>query len=58
MVTLSVDEVMPATDALPTQPLGDLFEDALVVGGVPALPVLAPGGCISRQRALLRRTGP
>jgi pimeloyl-ACP methyl ester carboxylesterase len=44
VVTFQVDEVSPVTERLPTQPLGDLFPDALVVGGDPALPVLAPSG--------------
>jgi Domain of unknown function (DUF4419) len=44
MVTFPVDEVVPATDVLPTQALGDLVADALVVGGDSALPVLVPDG--------------
>src|SRR4051794_6153938 len=44
MVTFPVDDVTPAADALPTQPLGDLVKDALVVGGDPALPLLVPNG--------------
>ncbi|GAA4091603.1 hypothetical protein GCM10022214_61000 [Actinomadura miaoliensis] len=35
---------MPAAEALPTRPLGERFTDALLVGGDPALPVLAPDG--------------
>jgi hypothetical protein len=44
VVTFPVDDVLAATDLLPTQPLGDVFAGALVVGGDPALPVLAPDG--------------
>jgi hypothetical protein len=44
MVTFRVDDVTPAAVALPTQPLGDLFADALAVGGDPGLPVLVPNG--------------
>jgi hypothetical protein len=44
MVPFRVDDVAPATEALPTQPLGDLFGDALVVGGDPALRILMPNG--------------
>lgn len=44
MVTFAVDDVVPVQTALPTQPLRDLFPDALVVGGDPALPILVPDG--------------
>jgi hypothetical protein len=44
MVTFPVDDVTPAVDALPSLPLGSLVGEALVVGGDPALPVLAPDG--------------
>lgn len=44
MVTFPVDGVRPATEALPTQPLGDLFADALAIGGDPASLVLEPNG--------------
>ncbi|MEU5725924.1 DUF4419 domain-containing protein [Micromonospora sp. NPDC047738] len=44
MVTFRVDEVAPAAEGLPTRPLGELFGDALVFGGDPALPVLVPDG--------------
>jgi hypothetical protein len=44
MVTFPVDDVRPATELLPTQPLGDLYPEALAIGGDPALPVLAPNG--------------
>jgi hypothetical protein len=44
MVTFRVDEVTPAAEGLPTRPLGELFRDALVFGGDPALPVLVPDG--------------
>jgi hypothetical protein len=40
----AVDDVVPAGEALPTRALGELFADALAVGGDPALPVLAPDG--------------
>jgi hypothetical protein len=42
MVTFPVDDVTPATDILPTQPLADRFPDALVVGG--DTEVLEPDG--------------
>src|SRR5512138_81120 len=44
MVTFQVDDVAPVTQALPSRPLGDMFPDALVVGGDPALPILVPNG--------------
>ncbi|MET7396468.1 DUF4419 domain-containing protein [Dactylosporangium sp. NPDC005572] len=44
MVTFTVDDVTPAAERLPTQPLGELFPEALVFGGDPQLPVLAPDG--------------
>lgn len=44
MVTFPVDDVTPAARRLPQRPLGELFPDALVVGGDPALPVLEPDG--------------
>lgn len=44
MVTFRVDDVTPVIEKLPTQPLGDVFADALVVGGDPALPILVPDG--------------
>ncbi|MEU4645039.1 DUF4419 domain-containing protein [Micromonospora sp. NPDC023814] len=44
MVTFRVDEVTSAAEGLPTRPLGELFGDALVFGGDPALPVLVPDG--------------
>lgn len=44
MVTFPVDDVAAASDALPTQPFGDLFGNALVIGGDRALPVLVPDG--------------
>jgi hypothetical protein len=44
MVTFPVDDVVPAIDTLPTQPLRDLFPDALVVGGDPRRPVLVQSG--------------
>lgn len=44
MVTFRVDDVTPVTEALPTQALGDLCTDALVIGGDPATPILAPNG--------------
>ena len=44
MVTFSVDDVTPADAPLPTRPLGELFADALAVGGDPVLPVLDPDG--------------
>jgi hypothetical protein len=39
-----VDDVVPAAEALPVRPLGELFGDSLAVGGDPALPVLPPDG--------------
>jgi hypothetical protein len=44
VASFPVDNVVPAGDVLPTLPLGELFTDALAVGGDPALPVLAPDG--------------
>lgn len=44
VVSFPVDDVVPAVEPLPTQPLGSLFADALAVGGDPAGPVLAPDG--------------
>ena len=44
MVTFGVDDVIPATGLLPSQPLGEVFGDALVVGGDPTLRVLVPDG--------------
>ncbi len=44
MVTFTVDDVTPAAQRLPQRPLGELFPNALVVGGDPELPVLAPDG--------------
>jgi hypothetical protein len=44
MVTFPVDDVEPAAQLLPTRPLSDLYPDAIVVGGDPALPVLPPDG--------------
>lgn len=44
MVTFEVDDVTPAAETLPTQPLGDLYPEALVVGGDPGTPVLEPTG--------------
>jgi hypothetical protein len=44
VVSFPVDDVVPAVEVLPTLTLGDLFADALAVGGDPALPVLAPDG--------------
>lgn len=44
MVTFRVDDVLPAAEPLPTRPLGEVFPDALVLGGDPALPVIEPDG--------------
>jgi hypothetical protein len=44
MVTFAVDDVTPADAPLPTQPLAELYPDAIAVGGDPALPVLADTG--------------
>ncbi|HEX6685589.1 MAG TPA: DUF4419 domain-containing protein [Candidatus Limnocylindrales bacterium] len=44
MRQFAVDDVTPAAEPLPTVALGELFEDALAVGGDPALRVLAPDG--------------
>ncbi|MEU7821556.1 DUF4419 domain-containing protein [Catellatospora sp. NPDC049133] len=41
MVTFAVDDVTPAAGPLPTRPLGELYPDALAIGGDPDLPVLA-----------------
>ncbi|MFF2549547.1 DUF4419 domain-containing protein [Nocardia sp. NPDC058058] len=44
MQTFPIDDVTPAAEALPTRPLGELFPDALVLGGDPALPMVEPNG--------------
>jgi hypothetical protein len=44
MATFPVDDVTPATQPLPTRPLGELTPHALVIGGDPSLPVLVPTG--------------
>jgi hypothetical protein len=44
VISFRVDDVAPATTALPTRPLHELFPEALAVGGDPALPVLVPDG--------------
>jgi Domain of unknown function (DUF4419) len=44
VVTFRVDDVTPATQALPAQPLSEMLEDALVVGGDPGMLVLIPDG--------------
>ncbi|WP_238010017.1 DUF4419 domain-containing protein [Dactylosporangium sp. AC04546] len=44
MVTFPVDDVAPTAERLPTRPLGELFPDALVVGGDPALDVVGHDG--------------
>jgi hypothetical protein len=44
MVTFAVDDVTPAGAPLPARALGELFPDALAVGGDPALRVLDPDG--------------
>lgn len=52
MVTFPVDDVTPAAEALPTQPLAELWPDTLAVGGDPALPVLVPNGVHPLLRAV------
>lgn len=44
MTSFAVDDVAPAAEVLPARPLGELFKDALAVGGDPGLAVLAPDG--------------
>jgi hypothetical protein len=44
VVTFEVDDVVPAAGPLTTRPLGDLYDDAIVVGGDPALPVVPHHG--------------
>jgi hypothetical protein len=44
VVTFAVDDVVPAAEPLPVQPVGELFPDAVVVGGDAALPVVVPDG--------------
>ncbi|RSM78679.1 DUF4419 domain-containing protein [Kibdelosporangium aridum] len=44
MVTFPVDDVTPATEPLPTQPLSGLYPDALAIGGDPARRVVVPDG--------------
>jgi hypothetical protein len=40
----AVDDVVPVVEALPTRAVGELFADALAIGGDPALPVVTPDG--------------
>ena len=56
MVTFGVDDVIPATGLLPSQPLGEVFGDALVVGGDPTLRVLVPDGVHPLLDAVGRRS--
>ncbi|MEU4222037.1 DUF4419 domain-containing protein [Actinoplanes sp. NPDC026623] len=44
MARFAVDDVVPVVEALPTRALGELFADALAIGGDPVLPVLTPDG--------------
>jgi hypothetical protein len=44
VISFPVDAVTPATEPLPTRPLGSFHEDALWTAGDPDLPVLAPDG--------------
>ncbi|MFI0451393.1 DUF4419 domain-containing protein [Actinomadura sp. 6N118] len=44
MAIFPVDDVVPASEALPARPLRDQFPDALVLGGDPAMRVLEPDG--------------
>jgi hypothetical protein len=44
MLSFPVDDVAPVLDVLPSRPLGELFPEALTIGGDPARPVLAPDG--------------
>ena len=44
MVSFPVDDVVAVTDRLPTVSLSDVFPEALVIGGDPALGVLEPKG--------------
>ncbi len=43
MVTFEVDEVSPASEALPTRPLRERFPEALTIGGDPATPIVDHG---------------
>ncbi|MEV6968643.1 DUF4419 domain-containing protein [Hamadaea sp. NPDC051192] len=52
MVTFAVDDVTPAAQPLPTQPLRDAFPDALAVGGDPDLSVLPSNGVHPFLRAV------
>ncbi|GAA3293153.1 hypothetical protein GCM10020218_069510 [Dactylosporangium vinaceum] len=54
MVTFAVDDVTPAGAPLPVGPVGALFPDALVIGGVPGLAVLAPDGVHPLLSAVVR----
>src|SRR5690349_3262962 len=40
MVTFAVDAVSPASERLPTRPLGTRFTDALALGADPSTPVI------------------
>ncbi|MFD0599693.1 hypothetical protein ACFQZ4_51340 [Catellatospora coxensis] len=42
MVTFPVDDVTPAAEPLPTQPMRELFPEALAFGGDPDQAVLRP----------------
>ncbi|MFD0599689.1 DUF4419 domain-containing protein [Catellatospora coxensis] len=44
MITFPVDDVAPATEPLPTEPVSGLFPDALAFGGDPSRPMLASDG--------------
>jgi hypothetical protein len=44
VVTFAVDDVVAAVERLPTRGLGELFADALTVGGDPVLRVVEPDG--------------
>lgn len=43
MVTFGVDEVSPASEALPTRPLRERFPEALTIGGDPTTPIVDHG---------------
>jgi hypothetical protein len=44
VISFGVDDVVPASDALPTRALRTLWPEAMAIGGDPALPVLEPDG--------------
>jgi hypothetical protein len=55
MIAFEVDDVVPASTALPTRPLRESFPDALAIGGDPGLPVLTLTGTAEDWRRIRAR---